>query len=159
MRRIERRNETTTRFLSFIQVNEMSNCCVWLGERNSKGYGKFWYRKNWLAHRFAYQWWKGPIIEGKQIDHTCRNPSCVNLLHLQLVTPKENAYYSSAPPVINAQKLYCIRGHPLMAHNLRWVIEKSGKRHRQCRSCLAMKSREYRRQRKAIIEESRRMGQ
>jgi len=42
------------------------------------------------AHRLAYERARGPIPEGKQVDHLCRQRDCVNPEHLELVTQVEN---------------------------------------------------------------------
>jgi hypothetical protein len=42
------------------------------------------------SHRVYWERENGPIPEGLQIDHLCRNPGCVNPAHLELVTNAEN---------------------------------------------------------------------
>lgn len=42
------------------------------------------------AHRFMYELLVGPIPDGMELDHLCRNPPCVNPVHLEPVTPQEN---------------------------------------------------------------------
>lgn len=42
------------------------------------------------AYRFAYEHFVGPIPEGLELDHLCRNPGCVNPEHLEPVTHGEN---------------------------------------------------------------------
>jgi hypothetical protein len=43
------------------------------------------------AHRFMFERHKGPIPEGKHLDHLCRNPKCVNPEHLEPVSARQNA--------------------------------------------------------------------
>ena len=55
------------------------------------GYGQFWYGgQKQMAHRYSYQKYVEPIPAGMQLDHTCRNPACVNPAHLEIVTAHEN---------------------------------------------------------------------
>ena len=68
-----------------------SGCSLWMGACNEFGYGVIRRDgKNVKAHRFAYEREKGPIPDGMEIDHTCRNKCCVNPDHLETVTPAEN---------------------------------------------------------------------
>lgn len=68
-----------------------SGCWVWIGTVYSTGYGQMNYDKvKWLAHRWAYTYFKGGIAEGYHIDHMCHNKLCVNPEHLRLATDKEN---------------------------------------------------------------------
>lgn len=46
--------------------------------------------RNVSAYRAYYMLFIGPIDEGKQLDHLCRNRKCVNPSHLEPVTLKEN---------------------------------------------------------------------
>lgn len=63
-------------------------CWLWI---KAKTYANFWDgTKQVPAHRFAYEYLFGPIPDGLEIDHLCRNPPCVNPGHLEPVTRKEN---------------------------------------------------------------------
>lgn len=67
--------------------NSSRGCWIWGGRTNAKGYGVF---GDNLAHRLAYERAKGPIPSGRQIDHLCRTPACVNPAHLEAVAPAVN---------------------------------------------------------------------
>lgn len=109
------------------------SCWLWRAKRDAAGYGHFWLdRHDALAHRVAYRLYVGEIPDGLEIDHLCRNKSCVNPSHLEPVSAKENL--RRAPnqiTTINAAKTHCKRGHALTSDNL--VPNKLGLRH--CRQC------------------------
>lgn len=68
-----------------------SDCIVWTGALNSRGYGCFAIQgKSYLAHRVAYEDAHGPIPDGMTIDHLCSQKRCVNPDHLEVVTRGEN---------------------------------------------------------------------
>ena len=72
-------------------VNLQTGCWEWCGEINHKGYGRLWTGgKRYFAHRAYYEVTHGPIPEGHEIDHLCRNRRCVNPDHLEAVAPVEN---------------------------------------------------------------------
>jgi hypothetical protein len=121
------------RFLIYVDRTPQNGCWVWIGDLDRAGYGKFWHRGyNRRAHRFAYEWFVGPIPEGLQIDHLCRNPPCVRPSHLEPV-----------PPVINTarglngamMRTHCPHGHPYAGDNLMYVPSKNGRKQRRCREC------------------------
>lgn len=64
---------------------------IWTGTVTSTGYGSL--RVNGRmrsAHIVAYELAHGPIPPGKQVDHRCQTPLCVDVEHLRLVTQKQN---------------------------------------------------------------------
>lgn len=68
-----------------------SGCILWAGGKNGRGYGRMWLDgKLQQAHRVAWTEVHGEIAEGKQVDHVCNRPACVNPDHLQLVTHEQN---------------------------------------------------------------------
>lgn len=67
-------------------------CWEWKGTRNQTGYGIFLLpgEKPVRAHRYSYEYFVGPIPEGKIIMHICDNPPCVNPAHLRVGTKADN---------------------------------------------------------------------
>lgn len=84
------------------KVEKSSGCWAWTGHKNRNGYG--WTLgpkgKGESAHRIAYELLVGPIPEGLQIDHLCRNRACVNPDHLEPVTQRVNWQRGNAPSAI-----------------------------------------------------------
>lgn len=77
-----------------VETEPSSGCWLWLGTRDTCGYGmvsyRYPYRVTMHAHRMAWQLANFPLAEGKYILHKCKNRSCVNPSHLYQGTQKEN---------------------------------------------------------------------
>lgn len=66
-------------------------CHVWQRARTTAGYGEIWIDgKACYAHVVAYEAENGPVPDGLELDHLCRNPPCINPAHLEAVTHAEN---------------------------------------------------------------------
>lgn len=68
-------------------VNE-TGCWIWQRYKDKNGYGKKTPYKR--AHQFYWEQVNGPVPSGLELDHLCKNPSCVNPTHLEPVTSLEN---------------------------------------------------------------------
>ena len=109
-------------------------CWQWTGSIDRNGYGSFWFNKTMaLAHRVSYELKVGPIPEGMQLDHLCRNRSCVNPAHLEPVTARENTHRS---PITFANKTHCPKGHAYDEANT-YVRPSDGRR--RCRTCMGLR--------------------
>lgn len=52
-------------------------CWEWTGPLNNKGYAHAGYRnKKHLLHKLVWEHFNGPVSEGKELDHVCRNRRC-----------------------------------------------------------------------------------
>lgn len=104
---------TEQRFWSHVQKTE--SCWIWTGQILARaGYGRFWVgttasTPNPLAHRYSYELVHGPIPAGLQLDHLCRNTSCVRPDHLEPVTGAVNIQRG------RAVRTHCKNGHPYPA--------------------------------------------
>ena len=103
------------RFMNKVKVSD-SGCWEWTGALKPNGYGIFAIKKNCIqkvfnAHRWIYEYHRGPIPEGLTIDHLCRNRKCVNPDHLEAVSLKVNLLRGNGFSAINARKTTCKRGH------------------------------------------------
>ena len=116
----------------------MSECKEWNRGMFSNGYGRIW---NKGAHRYAYETQVGAIPEGLELDHLCRNKTCVNVEHLEPVTKQENLRRRSQA-IWDARGGKCIHGHA--PENI--AINQRGKFCRECKRISWSKSTEKYRQ-------------
>lgn len=120
----------TVRFWKFVSI-EASGCWLWTGAINHNGYGLFHgTQRMGIAHRFAFEYFVGPIQSGLDLDHLCRNRACVNPAHLEPVPHRVNLLRGNSFSGVNARKTHCVHGHPFTPDNTRL---KYG--HRLCRIC------------------------
>lgn len=100
------------------RVRKSEECWEWTGPRNNHGYGTLRHNgRDALAHRVSYELNIGPIPDGLQLDHLCRNRGCVRPDHLEPVTNRENALRGEAPAIRIRRSGACARGHEANAEN------------------------------------------
>lgn len=134
-------NSLLTRFLAKFAIDPVSGCWNWTAFINEGGYGMITNdRKPRRAHRISYEIHVGPIPNGLDLDHLCRNRRCVNPSHLEPVTRKENLRRSptackaggvTTAALVRARKA-CPQGHLYSVENT--VLTNDGK-WRKCKEC------------------------
>lgn len=133
-----------------LSVDDASTGCrTWIGHCDKDGYGKVNATLPdgtpvYLAHRMTWLYFVGPIPDGLEIDHSCKNRSCINPDHLQLVTHAENiALNNYKTNHRNGVKTHCLNGHLLAGENIR--LQRWGSTvMRHCKICAAARSVKYR---------------
>ena len=119
-------------FRARISIDPETGCWHWQGATQPRGYGTMPAngQKGILAHRFAYETFIGPIPDGHELDHLCRNRSCVNPAHLEPVTHSENVRRGNGAAFWR-NKTQCPQGHPYDEENTYF----DGRGYRRCRAC------------------------
>lgn len=96
-----------------------SGCWLWTENWNDAGYGTVYVsaaRRQIMAHRHSYEISVGPIPEGLEIDHLCRQRCCVNPQHLEPVTTRENVL-RMARALERERNFHCRNGHKRTEEN------------------------------------------
>lgn len=126
-----------------------AGCWEWTGSMAHGGYGSIGIgsrtdgsRRTTSTHRYAYELLVGPIPDGLDIDHLCRNRACCNPDHLEPVTRSENLRRGRSAEVRRQQAAlitHCPHGHEYTPENTRLVTTKTGVA-RHCRACNRVRS-------------------
>lgn len=112
------------------RVRHADGCWVFTGSTLKAGHGRVMTgsnhdgtRRPQLAHRVVYEALIGPIPEGFDLHHRCRQPACVNPEHLELLShvdhQREHHFYGETCGACGASD---------------WYQRKDGLG-RQCREC------------------------
>lgn len=121
----------------------------------SNGYAQaHWGGRNWRAHRLFYSAAQRRfLLTSQTLDHLCRNRSCVNPEHLEIVSNRTNVLRGVGITAELSRRTHCKRaGHPLSGANL--IVRKplpgriAGSR--ECRQCNNECQRRWKLRRKCI---------
>lgn len=136
------------RFWEKVEVRGPDECWRWTGYVGDTGYGQFWDGTRLVkAHRYLIGT-TGDLV----VDHTCHNESgcvggvscehrsCVNPIHLEVVTFAENVRRGMAGMTPRASKAECAHGHAYDEENT--YIDPKG--HQRCRACNTDRQRRIR---------------
>lgn len=128
-----------------------TGCWLWNGAIGTNGYatvsrGTRPNRLRWMAHRFSYEVFVGPIPEGLDLDHLCRVRHCVNPDHLEPVTRRENLLRGQTINALRAAQTHCIHGHEFTPENTYRYADGT----RKCRACRASQMRAYHARRRGV---------
>ena len=139
-RKPRKRKEPIQRFLSRVLLDDDDRCWEWIGQKNQANYGRFASdminspTRLVVAHKFCYEYFVGPVPKGLELDHLCRNRSCVNPSHLEPVTHSENVLRGASPELARMRqrsKTHCRNGHEFTPENTYFRKDTF----RNCRAC------------------------
>ncbi len=111
-------------------LDELTGCWRWTGRLDSRDGGALLWRGNkpYAAYRAMYEKHEGAIPNGMELDHECRDRSCVRPAHLRPVTRNENQLRKSWS--YRCRITMCKRGH-----SMAWAIVMPETMGRVCREC------------------------
>ncbi len=145
------RKNTETDFWVKVDKEAPNGCWQWLGTQSGKGYAQWHIRgRRIMVHRYAYEVIVGSIPEGLIIDHLCRNRSCVNTDHMELVTQQENILRGIGLAAKESIATHCPQGHPYDEKNT-YVYQ--GRRY--CRACGRERTSNYEKRTKRWLTRKR----
>ena len=127
--------EAFERFLS--RVVRQGECIVWTGAQAGRGYGQFSFKgQKQPAHRWIFEHFVRPLVNGELVCHHCDNPPCVKLAHLFVGSQSDNMRDALAKGRLRSSGLpvdpfMCQHGHTYRPENT--YINPEG--HRACRIC------------------------
>ena len=72
------------KFWARVKMESAEGCWIWTRTLNDSGYGMFFprHKVKIRAHIWAYRKVIGPIGQGVELHHECRNKPCVNPFHM-----------------------------------------------------------------------------
>lgn len=108
-----------------------SPCWIWTAGHYPDGYGFYSYKGKTIgAHRYCFIKAKNPETSKKMhVDHLCFTRDCVNVSHMEFVTPGENSKRAIA------RVTHCPSGHKYTTDNTYLINRGDGYKCRRCRTC------------------------
>lgn len=107
-----------------------NGCWLWTRSRTPRGYGHVcWDRKVLIVHRAYLKELGSTVPDGMDVDHLCRNTSCSNPDHLEVVTHQVNTQRGEVGKWDRGPN--CKHGHEFTPEN---TYIRAGK-YRICREC------------------------
>lgn len=134
------RRDPIDRFLEKFTEDPKTGCWRWTAYIKPNGYAYFGLGREEgavYAHRWAYEYFVGPIPSGMDLDHLCRVRHCVNPAHLEPVPRRTNLLRGKTAPAENVAKTHCPHGHEYSPENT--YVDSVGSRH--CKACRLERSR------------------
>jgi hypothetical protein len=122
-----------------------TGCWKWPGQRTAAGYGQMRTGPGSrdYVHRISHKLLIGPIPEGTEIDHLCRNRACYNPEHLEAVPHRINWLRGESHAAVVVRTNRCGKGHDMTDA---YVTKTTGAR--RCRPCVRAQQDRYRAKRR-----------
>lgn len=132
-----RTTDIQQRILDRVDITDLGHTTpCWISNRATQpnGYTKVGILgRTWLTHRLAYEAFVGPIPDGLQLDHLCRQRACCNPNHLEPVTCRENLLRGDTLIATETAATHCKRGHEFTIENTYKRADQPNKR--ECLAC------------------------
>jgi hypothetical protein len=91
-----------------------TDCAIWQHTLSTCGYAQMRIAgRLWPLHVWTYQHYVGSVPTGQECDHLCHNRACINPLHIEPVTHRENSLRGDRHDFIT----HCPYGHEYTAEN------------------------------------------
>jgi len=133
----EIRENRLKRFMKRVRIDVGVGCWEWTGPLNVGGYGVSCVNGvRMVAHRAFWVFCGNSINEFEDLDHLCRNRSCINPNHLERVTRSENLRRGF-------EARGCKNGHPFGHEAFSIVRRSDGGIERRCKICHRARNKKH----------------